>query len=547
MVEGNGGNQFGQYAGKITGNQNGYNAVHNVGNQNVNLTRNSNVVAARAGGNGNGNNEAGIQLQAEEFDLMVAVGDIDEIKEVNANCILMANLQQASTSGTQTDKAPIYDSDGSTKISVFEKENERLLRTVVSQDIMSIVQSPSVVETSDPQTEFEHMKERVDITAKTKRPWPRSNINNDRVPSTSKSSCIKNKEVEVEDHHRNLLISKNKKHMSSECNNIKLAIWNDTFEVVCAMSLKKFLGTIHFGNDHIAAILGYGDLQWGNILITRVYFIKGLGYNLFSVGQFCDSDLEVALRRNTCFVRNLEGVDLLKGNRKKQSINPQTQTNSKLKAEATPALNGFMRAEESRKYQRKTKSDISFLHVFGALCYPKNDHEDIGKLGMKGDIGFFIGYSANPCAYIVYNKRTRKIMETMNITFDELSAMAFEQRSSKPGLQGMTSGQISSGLDLTYAPLTITSQKPTERELELLFEAMYDDYIGGQPSVDTRTAPADLTPQVLQTLTVSTTTVDTALTPTNSSSQAEVIPNTSRDVDELQQQHVQQQNVQAQL
>ncbi|GKB88395.1 retrovirus-related pol polyprotein from transposon TNT 1-94 [Tanacetum coccineum] len=63
------------------------------------------------------------------------------------------------------------------------------------------------------------------------------------------------------------------------------------------------------------SLAGYSDLQWGNILITRVYFVEGLGHNLFSVGQFCDSDLEVAFRRNTCFVRNFEGVDLLKGNR----------------------------------------------------------------------------------------------------------------------------------------------------------------------------------------------------------------------------------------
>nr|GFB43764.1 hypothetical protein [Tanacetum cinerariifolium] len=75
----------------------------------------------------------------------------------------------------------------------------------------------------------------------------------------------------------------------------------------------KFMGTVRFGNDHVAAILGFGDLQWENILITRVYFAEGLGHNLFSVGQFCDSDLEVAFRRNACFVRNLEGVDLLKG------------------------------------------------------------------------------------------------------------------------------------------------------------------------------------------------------------------------------------------
>nr|GFC97780.1 integrase, catalytic region, zinc finger, CCHC-type, peptidase aspartic, catalytic [Tanacetum cinerariifolium] len=124
------------------------------------------------------------------------------------------------------------------------------------------------------------------------------------------------------------------------------------------------------------------------------------------------------------------------------------------------------------------KPDISFLHVFGALCYPKNDRKDIGKLGAKGDIGFFIGYSADSCAYKIYNRQTKKIMETMNVSFDELSVMAFEQCSSKPGLQSMTSGQISSGLDHNYAPSTITKQQPTEGELDVLFEAMYDDYFG---------------------------------------------------------------------
>ncbi|GJT08860.1 retrovirus-related pol polyprotein from transposon TNT 1-94 [Tanacetum coccineum] len=63
------------------------------------------------------------------------------------------------------------------------------------------------------------------------------------------------------------------------------------------------------------SILGYGDLQMRNILISRVYYVEGLGHNLFSVGQFCDSDLDVAFRKHTCFVRNLEGVDLLSGSR----------------------------------------------------------------------------------------------------------------------------------------------------------------------------------------------------------------------------------------
>ncbi|GJW36722.1 hypothetical protein Tco_0059642 [Tanacetum coccineum] len=90
-------------------------------------------------------------------------------------------------------------------------------------------------------------------------------------------------------------------------------------------------------------------------------------------------------------------------------------------------------------------------------------------------------------------------METMNVTFDELSAMAFEQSSSKPELQSMTSGQIT----------------------------MYDDYIGGQPSAAPRTVSAAQVPQVLQTPTTSTTIADTTLTPTNPSSQATNFPKTS--------------------
>ncbi|GJZ25856.1 retrovirus-related pol polyprotein from transposon TNT 1-94 [Tanacetum coccineum] len=442
-----------------------------------------------------------------------------------------------------------------------------------------------------------------------------------------------------------------------------------------------FLGTVRFGNNQVAVILGFGDLQWGNILITRVYFVEGLGNNLFLVRQFCDSDLEVAFRRNTCFVKNLEGVDLLKGNcttnlytinlhemdstspiclmaratstkswlwhqrlshlnvdtindlakndlvtglpkfkyhkehlcpsceqgkSKRASHPPKPVPNSKhrlhllhmdlcgpmriasinekryvlvivddysrytwvhflrSKDKAPKVIKTFLkrinvllqspviiiiRTNNGTEFKNQIlkeyfdsvgishqvssvrtrqqngaeaiatacytqdrsiihhrfnktsyelingkKPDISFLHVFGALSYPKNDYEDIGKLGAKGDFGFFIGYSAYSCAYRVYNQRIKKIMETMNVTFDELSAMAFEQSISKPGLQGMTSGQISLGLDLTYASSTIKTQKPTEHELDLLFKAMYDDYIGSQPSAAPRTTLAAQAP-----------------------------------------------------
>ncbi|GJW33622.1 retrovirus-related pol polyprotein from transposon TNT 1-94 [Tanacetum coccineum] len=73
--------------------------------------------------------------------------------------------------------------------------------------------------------------------------------------------------------------------------------------------------TVRFRNDHIARIMGYGNYQLGNVTISRVYYVEGLGHNLFSVGQFCNADLEVAFWKNTCFIRNLEGVNLLSGSR----------------------------------------------------------------------------------------------------------------------------------------------------------------------------------------------------------------------------------------
>nr|GFA05430.1 hypothetical protein [Tanacetum cinerariifolium] len=182
MIRGNGGNQFRQNAGNpagynnVIGNQVIQNAVQNLGVQNVknqddligaqgNGNQIGNLVAARAEGNAarqNGNQircynctrvchyarnctvrprrrdaaylqtqlliaqkeEAGIQLQAEEYDLMAAAADLDEIEKVNANYILMANLQQTSTSGTQTDIAPIYDTDGSTEVHENCNDNE---------------------------------------------------------------------------------------------------------------------------------------------------------------------------------------------------------------------------------------------------------------------------------------------------------------------------------------------------------------------------------------------------------------------------------------
>ncbi|GJX39153.1 integrase, catalytic region, zinc finger, CCHC-type containing protein [Tanacetum coccineum] len=263
----------------------------------------------------------------------------------------------------------------------------------------------------------------------------------------------------------------------------------------------------------------------GNILILRAYYIERLGHNLFSVGQFCYSDLEVAFRKHTYFVRNLDGVDLLSGSRSsniytismadmmKSSpiclLSKASKTKSWFWHRRLSHLNfgtinqlakqGLVKGIPKLKYtkdhlcsacqmgQRKKEShlhkpepierrnrmlveaartmlifsksplflwskavattcytqnrspyemlrdrkpELKYLHVFGALCYPTNDFEDLGKLQPKVDIGIFIGYSPSKKAYWIYNKRTRQIMETMNVQFDELTQMAFEQLSS---------------------------------------------------------------------------------------------------------------------
>nr|GEW18584.1 integrase, catalytic region, zinc finger, CCHC-type, peptidase aspartic, catalytic [Tanacetum cinerariifolium] len=79
--------------------------------------------------------------------------------------------------------------------------------------------------------------------------------------------------------------------------------------------VKKIIETVRFGNDHFGAIMGYGDYVVGESVISRVYYVEGLGHNLFSVRQFCDSDLEVAFRKHSCYVRDTDGVDLIKGSR----------------------------------------------------------------------------------------------------------------------------------------------------------------------------------------------------------------------------------------
>nr|GEW23179.1 retrovirus-related Pol polyprotein from transposon TNT 1-94 [Tanacetum cinerariifolium] len=352
--------------------------------------------------------------------------------------------------------------------------------------------------------------------------------------------------------------------------------------------VSKFLGTIRFNNDHIARDMGYDDYQLGNITISKVYYVKGLGHNLFSVGQFYDADLEVAFQKNTYFIRNLDGVDLIfksrdinlytislddmlktspiyllsKASKTKSWLwhrrlshvnfvtlnklakddlarvrNVRTDNRTKFVNQTlhefyenvgishqtsfahTPQQNDvverrnrtlveaahtmliFSKASlclwaeviniacytQNRsliclrynktpyELMQDKKLDFSFFYVFGTLCYPTNDNDDLDKLDAKADIGIFIGYALAKKAFRIYNKRTQKIIETIHVTFDELTTMASEQFSLGPGLQCMTPTTSSSGL----VPNPV-SQQPciplNKDDWDHLFQPMFDEY-----------------------------------------------------------------------
>ncbi|GKE97650.1 retrovirus-related pol polyprotein from transposon TNT 1-94 [Tanacetum coccineum] len=129
------------------------------------------------------------------------------------------------------------------------------------------------------------------------------------------------------------------------------------------------------------------------------------------------------------------------------------------------------------------KPDLSYLHVFGALCYLTNDDEDLGKLKPKANIGIFVGYAPAKKAFRIYNKRTRMIIETIHVDFDELTVMASEQFSSGLVPKLLTPGTISSGLMPNIPSLTLYVPS-TKNDWEILFQPMFDEYLYPPPCVD---------------------------------------------------------------
>nr|GEV32233.1 hypothetical protein [Tanacetum cinerariifolium] len=387
--------------------------------------------------------------------------------------------------------------------------------------------------------------------------------------------------------------------------------------------VKKFIGIVIFGNDHFGSIMGYEDYVIGEIVIFRVYYMEGFCHNLFSVRQFCDSNLEVTFWKHSCYVQDTDGVGLIKGSHssnfytisvedmmksspiymlskasknkswlwyhhlnhlnfgtindlfrtdlvrglprlkfkkdhlcspcqlgksKKHTHKPKAKNTimevlhtlhmdlcGPILKDETPevvikfvqqiqvGLNKTIRyicTDNGTEFVNQTltdyyeqaaatacytqnrslihtghnktpyefvhnkKPDLRFFRVFGALCYPTNDSEDLGKLQPTVGIGIFVGYAPSRKGYRICNKRTRRIMETIHIQFDELTElMAPVHLSTGPVLNLLTPGQISSGLVPNPVPTT-PYVPPTNKELkdyEILFQPLFDEYFNPAP------------------------------------------------------------------
>nr|GEV37817.1 reverse transcriptase domain-containing protein [Tanacetum cinerariifolium] len=147
---------------------------------------------------------------------------------------------------------------------------------------------------------------------------PAKSVNKKKVeehPRTNKSSLKKVNRVDSSISFKRTVFNLNSYSVCKTCNKCFISINHDMDCLRLRNFMKRFIETVRFENDHFGAIMGYGDYVTGDNVISKVYYMEGLGYNLFFVGQFCDSDLEVAFRKHSCYVRDTDGVELFKGSR----------------------------------------------------------------------------------------------------------------------------------------------------------------------------------------------------------------------------------------
>nr|GFC01376.1 integrase, catalytic region, zinc finger, CCHC-type, peptidase aspartic, catalytic [Tanacetum cinerariifolium] len=257
----------------------------------------------------------------------------------------------------------------------------------------------------------------------------------------------------------------------------------------------KFLGMVKFGNDHVAKIMGYEDYQIRNVTISWVYYVEGLGHNLFSIGQFYDSDLEVAFRQHTCFIRNLDGVDMLIGS---WGNNLYTLSLQDMMASSPICLLSKASKTKSWLWHRR----LSHLN-FGAINHLARQGLVRGLPKLRFEKITFVQHvpwARAPRTYKPKSKDTNQeklyllhmdlcgpmlarspqqngVVERRNRTLIEAARTI-----SGPALNDMTPRTISSGLVHTSSSST-SYVPPSRNDWDLLFQPMFDELINPPPSV----------------------------------------------------------------
>ncbi|GKB40178.1 hypothetical protein Tco_0885120 [Tanacetum coccineum] len=215
--------------------------------------------------------------------------------------------------------------------------------------------------------------------------------------------------------------------------------------------VKKFIRTVRFGNE-LWLLYGFGDYVIGDSVISRIYYVKGLGHNMFSVRQFCDSNFEVAFRKHSCYVRDTDGVELIK-----EVVATACYTQNR-------SLIHTRHNKTPYELVHDKKLGLTFFYVFGALCYYK-------------------GY-----VRILENCNQQLILEFSLVMLPAGRPMAPVQLSTGPAPTFLIPGHISSGLvpnpvpAAPYVPLT-------NKELEILFQPMFDENLE-PPRVERPVSPA---------------------------------------------------------
>ncbi|GJS76578.1 retrovirus-related pol polyprotein from transposon TNT 1-94 [Tanacetum coccineum] len=208
--------------------------------------------------------------------------------------------------------------------------------------------------------------------------------------------------------------------------------------------------------------------------------------------------IQVHLNATVCNIRTDNGTEFV--NQTLRAYYEEVEISHQTFVARTPQQNGVVKRRNHTLVEaaRTIKPDLSYLHVFGALCYPTNDGEYLSKLKPKADIRIFVGYAPAKKAFQIYNKRNRLIIETIDVDFYELTTIAFEQFSSGP--------------------------RP-----KLMTPPMFDEYLNPPPCVDPQ-VPTVITPEtVVSTGTPSSNTIDqdapsTSTSQTNQETPSPVIP-----------------------